>query len=77
MSDLSVRYIVVDTVRVPRDVLIRTWEAWRDGFTDVIAENSQLSREQVVRAWETMLACLRDPDAYAVWQVPVISGVPR
>ena len=75
LRDVSVRYVVVDTVRVPRETFIRTWEAWRDGFTDAIAEHSDISREEVADYWKTMIDCLRDPHGYAVWQVPIISGL--
>ena len=74
LADLSADYIVVDTVRVPRDVFIGLWEAWRDGYTDVLARHTEFSREEVAAHWADMLACLRNPAGYAVWHVPVISG---
>src|SRR4029077_2003601 len=36
MSDIRVDYIVVDTLRVPRDTFARIWEAWRDGYIDLV-----------------------------------------
>lgn len=64
-------YIVVDTVRVPRDTFARIWAAWRDGYTDTIAEHSGVPRDEIERRWREMIECVRDPRGYAVWQVPV------
>jgi SAM-dependent methyltransferase len=75
LADVSVSYVTIDTLRVPRDVFAMMWEAWRDGFSDVIAEKSELTREQVDAAWRDMLDCLTDPRGYAVWQIPVVSGI--
>lgn len=71
MSDINVDYVVVDTVRVDREIFARTWEAWRDGYTDSIAEYGGLTREEVERRFNEMIACARDPRGYALWQVPV------
>ena len=71
---LRVDYVNIDTIRVPREVFARIWEAWRDGYAEGIAANSKLSREEVAESFNTMLACLRDPHGYAIWHLPVISG---
>lgn len=73
--DVRVDYLVCDTVRVVRELFAQIWEAWRDGYTDVIAQHSSLSREQVQDHWNDMIAAIRNPHGYAVWQVPVITGV--
>ena len=31
-SDITLDYVVVDTLRVPRDVFAQIWAAWRDGY---------------------------------------------
>jgi hypothetical protein len=72
--DITVDYIVVDTVRVPRDTLARIWEAWRDGYTDTIAQQLQIPRETLWGLWNEMIDCDRDPRGYALWQVPVWSA---
>lgn len=72
LVDLRVDYVIVDTLRVPREVFVRIWEAWRDGYTDALTERTGIPD---VRAhWDDMIACLRDPDAYCVWHVPLIGG---
>lgn len=71
MADIAVDYVVVDTLRVERETFARIWEAWRDGYTDPIVEHSGVPREEVERRFEEMIACVRDPRGYALWQVPV------
>lgn len=70
-TDIAGDYIVVDTLRVPRDTFARIWEAWRDGYTDSLAEHSGRPREEIERRWREMIDCVRDPRGYALWQVPV------
>lgn len=77
MTDVTVRYLIVDTVRVDRDLFARIWEAWRDGYTEVIAEHSGLEVELVRSVWDDMINCIRSPDGYGVWQIPIISGIKK
>jgi len=71
MSEIAVDYIVVDTLRVPRDTFARIWEAWRDGFIDPIVQHAGVSREEAERRFREMIDCARDPRGYALWQVPL------
>jgi SAM-dependent methyltransferase len=71
MTGIRVDYIVVDTLRVPRDTFARIWEAWRDGYTDSIVEHTGLPRDEIERRFREMIDCARDPRGYALWQVPV------
>jgi len=75
VREITVRYVVVDTLRVPRERFAEIWTAWRDGFTDVIAAHSRYTRDEVTAHWTTMIECLHNPEGYAVWLIPVISGV--
>jgi SAM-dependent methyltransferase len=75
LSDVRVDYLVVDTVRVPRDTFARIWEAWRDGYTDSIVQHTGVPRDEVDRRWREMIECVRDPRGYALWQVPVWTAV--
>jgi SAM-dependent methyltransferase len=70
-DQIACDYGVVDTLRVPRETFARIWEAWRDGYTDSIVENTTVPREEVERRWREMIACVRDPGGYALWQVPI------
>jgi len=71
LDEIAVDYVVVDTLRVPRETFANIWEAWRDGYTDPLSEHAGMPREEIVARWKEMIACVRDPDGYALWQVPV------
>jgi len=66
--------LVVDTLRVPRDVFAGIIEAWRDGFSEALAGHAGLAPDEVRARWEELLAVIRDPAGYAVWRVPIWSG---
>jgi ubiquinone/menaquinone biosynthesis C-methylase UbiE len=74
LDDITVDYIVVDTVRVPRETFAAILEAWRDGYVEAIGELTPISREAAVAYFNQMIANIRDPLGYAVWMVPVVSA---
>ena len=71
---LSIDYVVVDPVRVSRELMFRIFEAWRDGYVDVLAEATGRSAADIKSHFDDMLETLRKPDGYAVWHVPVIAA---
>jgi len=74
LRDLTVDYLVVDPLRVPRQTMIAIWTAWRDGYATFISEHSAFSRAEAVAHFDDMIATLRDPGGYGAWLVPVLSG---
>ena len=74
LLDVRVDYVTVDTLRVPRATFAGILEAWRDGYAAPAAEVSSLTPTQTTAAFDAMIAAIRDPASYAVWQVPVVSG---
>lgn len=74
LADLRVDYVVVDTLRVPRETFAAIFEAWRDGYVDVLGSRSRLRGGEVRALFDQIIDSVRDPDQYAVWQVPIISG---
>lgn len=72
LEEISVDYIVIDTQRVPREVFAAIWVAWRDGYAEAIAEETELELPEVQASFEQMLAAIRDPNGYGVWQLPLI-----
>jgi SAM-dependent methyltransferase len=74
IADIAADYIVVDTLRVDREIFARIWEAWRDGYTESIVEHGGITREETEQRWREMIAAVRDPRGYALWQVPVWTG---
>ncbi|WP_129776947.1 class I SAM-dependent methyltransferase [Peristeroidobacter soli] len=74
LRDLHVDYVVVDTLRVPRETFATIIQAWRDGYTDVLAENSKLSIDEIRALFDQGIDSILDPRQYVVWHIPVISG---
>ena len=74
VDDIRIDYVAVDTLRVPRATFAAIFEAWRDGYVEGIAE--RLGRDvATVRAhFEATIECIRDPDRFALWMVPVASA---
>jgi ubiquinone/menaquinone biosynthesis C-methylase UbiE len=67
-------YVVVDTLRVPRETFAAILEAWRDGYAESIGQLSPITRESAVAYFNQMAANIRNPNGYAVWMVPVVSA---
>jgi hypothetical protein len=74
LEEIKVDFVVVDTVRVPRETFATIIEAWRDGYADSIAELTPFTRESAIAYFNQMIANIRDPRGYAVWMVPVVSA---
>jgi SAM-dependent methyltransferase len=77
VEGIALSYVVVDTLRVPRETFAGIWEAWRDGYVDAIGAHTRFTSAEARALFEDMLRCIRDPDGYAVWQVPVLSALKR
>ena len=74
LTDLTVDYVIVDTLRVPRPTFAAILEAWRDGYVEPISEVTRFSRAEATAYFDQMIADIRDPKRYAVWMVPVVAG---
>jgi len=75
LRDITIDYVVVDTLRVPRETFAEIITAWRDGYVDVVAQWTDFTAEQARAYFDQMIANIRDPNRYAVWMVPVVSAV--
>jgi ubiquinone/menaquinone biosynthesis C-methylase UbiE len=75
LKNVTVDYVTVDPLRTSRETFARIFQAWSDGYCKPIGEYTTISEAQAKAHFDDMLATLRDPASYAVWQVPVISGV--
>jgi hypothetical protein len=69
-----VDYVVVDTLRVPRETFAAIIAAWRDGSAEPIGELTPITRELAIQYFDQMVANIRDPRGYAAWMVPVVSA---
>jgi ubiquinone/menaquinone biosynthesis C-methylase UbiE len=73
-TDIAMDYVVVDTLRVPRETFAGVIGAWRDGYTDALAGASGRGPAEVRADFERMIAAIRTPPEYVVWQVPIASA---
>lgn len=74
LTDITADYVVVDTLRVPREIFAGILEAWRDGYAEPVAEVTRFTREEATAYFDQMIANIRDPKGYALWMVPVVSA---
>jgi ubiquinone/menaquinone biosynthesis C-methylase UbiE len=74
LEHIAIDYVIVDTLRVPRETFAAILEAWRDGYAEPIGELTPISRESAIAYFDQMIANIRDPRGYAVWMVPVASA---
>ncbi len=74
LQALQVDYIVVDTLRTPRELFARIMQAWRDGYTTSLAEHSRLTVDQVRALFDQVISSILDTRQYAVWHIPIIGG---
>jgi ubiquinone/menaquinone biosynthesis C-methylase UbiE len=74
LEQITMDYVVVDTLRVSRETFASIIGAWRDGYSEAIGEFTPISREAALAYFNQMIANIRDPHGYAVWMVPVVSA---
>jgi ubiquinone/menaquinone biosynthesis C-methylase UbiE len=74
LEEITVDYVVVDTLRVPRETFAAILEAWRDGYAESIGRLTPITQESAAAYFDQMIANIRDPQGYAVWMVPVVSA---
>ncbi len=74
LKDARVDYVIVDTCRVPRRVFADIMTAWRDGYVDVLS-NPDLPPARIRQHFDEIIASIQNPEHYAVWMVPIVSGV--
>ena len=74
LEEIAVDYVIVDTIRVPRETFAAILEAWRDGYAGPIGELVPLVRDSAWACFDQMISNIRDPRGYAVWMVPVVSA---
>ncbi len=72
--DIGMDYVTVDTLRVPRATFAAILDAWRDGYTQSLAESSGRSVESIGEEFAAIIHAIRTPPCYAVWHVPVARG---
>jgi ubiquinone/menaquinone biosynthesis C-methylase UbiE len=74
LREIAIEYVVVDTIRVPRETFAAILEAWRDGYAETVAEYTRFTLAEARAYFDQMIRSIRDPHAYAAWMVPVVSA---
>jgi ubiquinone/menaquinone biosynthesis C-methylase UbiE len=74
LEDITVDYVVVDTVRTDRETFAAIIGAWRDGYSETIGERTSVSAAEARRSFDAMIENIRDPKGYAVWMLPILSA---
>jgi len=74
LVDVRVDYVVVDTLRVPRRVFADIITAWRDGYVNALS-TPEFPPAVVRQHFNEIIASILNPDHYAVWHVPIVSGM--
>jgi ubiquinone/menaquinone biosynthesis C-methylase UbiE len=74
LEDITVDYVVVDTLRVPRETFAAILLAWRDGYVESISAMTRFTPAETRETFEQMIADIRDPLRYAAWMVPVVAA---
>ena len=57
-----------------RQVFANIITAWRDGYVDALS-TPELPSALVRQHFDEIIASILNPDHYAVWHVPIVSGV--
>ncbi len=73
LKDVRVDYVIVDTLRVPRRVFADIITAWRDGYVDALS-TATFPPALVRQHFDEIIASILNPEHYAVWHVPIVSG---
>ena len=62
VSDISIEYIVVDTLRVARSTFSAIWKAWRDGYAGAVSPREGTDDGAIadLRRDRRRLDCARD-----------------
>lgn len=74
LVDVTVDYLVIDTLRVSRRVFADILTAWRDGYSTPMAEGSGISAAEFRARFDEQIAGVLDPAQYAVWMIPIVAG---
>ena len=74
LRNVRVDYVIVDTLRVPRQTFAAIIAAWRDGYVNALS-TPEFPAALVRQHFNEIINSILNPDHYAVWHVPIVSGV--
>ena len=73
-DDISMDFLTVDTLRVPRPVFAGIIRSWRDGYVGALSESSGLPASDLDAEFDAMLHAIETPPSYSVWHVPIVAA---
>ncbi len=73
-QEISLNYLTVDTLRVPRSTFAGIIRAWKDGYSQVLADASSRKKAEVEADFDRLLYAIETPPNYAVWHIPLVAG---
>jgi len=68
-KEILLTYVQIDTIRVPRHIVSKIFQTWRNGYSGVIAKASGHSIEVVTQWWNNLISCTESDDGYSCWQI--------
>jgi ubiquinone/menaquinone biosynthesis C-methylase UbiE len=71
---ITMDYLTIDTLRVPRESFAGIIRSWRDGYAEVLANTAGRPLTAVVADFNALIHAIETPPNYAVWHVPVLSA---
>jgi ubiquinone/menaquinone biosynthesis C-methylase UbiE len=71
---ITMDYLTIDTLRVPRESFAGIIRSWRDGYAEVLANTAGRPLAAVVTDFNALIHAIETPPNYAVWHVPVLSA---
>lgn len=74
VEDIDVFHARVDTIHTPRETFAQIFTAWRDGYTEPTAKALGISEDEARDYFDATIECIRNPDGFAVWVVPIWSA---
>lgn len=74
LTELRIDYVVVDTLRVPREPLAEILRSWRDGYAPTLEAHARWASGEAAALFDRAIAAVLDPGGYVVWHVPIVSG---
>lgn len=77
VDNIRYDYVHVDTQRVPRDVFAQIFTAWRDGYVDACVEHLHRPEAEIREYFDATIDCIRDPNGFALWVVPIVTATRR
>ncbi len=73
-AQITMDYLTIDTLRVPRQSFAGIIRSWRDGYAEVLSHTAGRPLAEVLADFEVLIDAIETPPYYAVWHVPVLSA---